>query len=234
MMTNDAISSHHKRFDAAIVDLDGTLVDTVGDFVVALNRALQELGLPVVDRDFVVRTIGKGSEHLLRQTLAHVGACSTWYERAWTAYQAHYRAINGQHAQVFEGVQPGLQALRGAGLRLVCLTNKPLAFAEDLLAKKGLDGYFERVYGGDSFAVKKPNPLPLIEACKALGTAPSRTLMIGDSSNDAEAAHAAGCPVALVSYGYNHGRSVREVPAQFYWNRLDDWTEATTLSPSGA
>lgn len=207
--------------DAAIIDLDGTLVDTLGDFVAVLGLTLDELGLPRVDRAFVERTVGKGSEHLIRQTLAAVGGADGHYDAAWSAYQRHYPSVNGQAAEVFAGVVEGLQALRAAGLRLACLTNKPLAFARPLLAAKGLDGYFERVFSGDSFARKKPDPLPLLETCRALGTEPARTLMVGDSRNDAEAAHAAGCPVALVSYGYNHGEPIRAVPASLYLERID-------------
>lgn len=206
--------------EAAIIDLDGTMVDTLGDFVAVLGLTLDELGLPRVERAFVERTVGKGSEHLIRQTLAEVGGDQARYELAWAAYQRHYLSINGEFAAVFDGVAEGLQALREAGLRLACLTNKPLAFARPLLAAKGLEGYFEFVFGGDSFARKKPDPLPLLETCRALGTLPARTLMVGDSRNDAEAAHAAGCPVALVSYGYNHGEPIRAVPASAYLDRI--------------
>ncbi|MBU6260190.1 MAG: phosphoglycolate phosphatase [Burkholderiales bacterium] len=207
--------------DGAIVDLDGTMIDTVGDFEVALRLALADLGWPPVDREFILRTVGKGSEHLLTRTLAQVGAPATLYEAAWDRYQHHYRAINGRHSAVFEGVVEGLRALRSAGLKLACLTNKPGDFARPLLVQKGLDGYFDRVYGGDAFARKKPDPLPLIETCKALGTAPARTLMIGDSSNDAAAARAAGCPVVLVSYGYNHGEPVSAAGADAVIDRID-------------
>ena len=208
-------------FQAAIVDLDGTMVDTVGDFEVALRLTLADLGWPAVDRDFIVRTVGKGSEHLLTRTLAEVGAPAAVFDAAWARYQHHYLAINGQHADVFAGVVEGLQALRAAGLRLACLTNKPTAFARPLLALKGLDGYFDHVFGGDAFARKKPDPLPLIETCKALGSEPSRTLVIGDSSNDAAAARAAGCPVVLVSYGYNHGEPVAAARPDAIVDRLD-------------
>ena len=210
------------RFEAAIVDLDGTLVDTVGDFEVALRLALADLGWPPVGRDFIARTVGKGSEHLLHRTLAEVGAPATLYDEAWARYQHHYLAINGQHSAVYPGALPGLQALRAAGLRLACLTNKPSAFARALLALKGLDGYFDHAFGGDAFARKKPDPLPLLMTCQALGSAPSRTLMIGDSSNDAAAARAAGCPVVLVSYGYNHGEPVAAVGADAVVDRIDD------------
>ena len=208
-------------FQAAIVDLDGTMVDTVGDFEVALARALADLGHPPVSRAFISRTVGKGSEHLILRSLAEAGAPASLYEQAWARYQHHYLAINGQHSAVFAGVVPGLQALRAAGLRLACLTNKPNAFARPLLAQKGLDGFFEHAFGGDAFARKKPDPLPLLETCKALGTPPGRTLMVGDSSNDAAAARAAGCPVVLVSYGYNHGEPVASAGADAVVDSLE-------------
>lgn len=220
---------------AVIVDLDGTMVDTLGDFEVALNRSLAELGLPGVDRALVERTVGKGSEHLIRGVLAHqlalpeVKGCGqtcpaqsvdALYDRAWAAYQRHYLAINGQFSDVYPGVLEGLQALRQRGLPLACLTNKPLAFARDLLAAKGLDGFFVQVFGGDSFERKKPDPLPIIKTCEALGVDPSATLMVGDSSNDAQAAHAAACPVVLVTYGYNHGEPIRATPANAWLDSL--------------
>jgi phosphoglycolate phosphatase len=207
---------------AAIVDLDGTLVDTVGDFEVALVRALADLGWPPVTRAFIARTVGKGSEHLLTRTLAEVGAPASLYEQAWARYQHHYLTINGQHSAVFAGAVEGLQALRARGLRLVCLTNKPNAFARPLLALKNLDGYFDFVFGGDAFEQRKPHPMPLLKACEALGTLPATTLMIGDSSNDAAAARAAGCPVVLVSYGYNHGEPVASAGADAVVNRIDE------------
>jgi phosphoglycolate phosphatase len=209
------------QFEAAIVDLDGTLVDTVGDFEVALVRALADLGWPPVSREFISRTIGKGSEHLLSRTLAEVGAPAELYEQAWQRYQHHYLQINGQHSAVFDGAIEGLQMLRARGLRLACLTNKPGAFARPLLASKGLDGYFDHVFGGDAFAHKKPHPLPLLKACEALGSTPAHTLMVGDSSNDAAAARAAGCPVVLVSYGYNHGEPVSAAAPDAIVDRID-------------
>jgi phosphoglycolate phosphatase len=209
------------EFLAAIVDLDGTLLDTVGDFEAALTRALGDLGLPAVSRAFIARTIGKGSENLLVRTLAELHAPPALYAQAWDRYQHHYLQVNGQHATVFAGALEGLQALRAAGLRLACLTNKPGAFARPLLAQKGLAGYFEHVFGGDDFERKKPDPLPLLKTCQALGTPPAQTLMVGDSSNDAAAARAAGCPVVLVSYGYNHGEPISAAGADAVVDRID-------------
>lgn len=207
---------------AAIIDLDGTLVDTLGDFTEALNITLRGLGWPEVEARVVERLIGKGSEHLLRETLAHVGAPPELFDAAWTRYQAAYRGLNGRHATVYAGVEDGLARLRGAGLGLACLTNKPTEFARDLLALKGLAPAFATVFGGDAFERKKPDPLPLLKTCEALGTRAQDTLMIGDSRNDAAAARAAGCPVVLVTYGYNHGEPARAVDADGYLDSLAD------------
>ena len=208
------------RFDAAIIDLDGTLVDTLGDFEVALNLTFADLGLPGASRHAVSLAIGKGSEHLIRTLLGP--AKQHLYIRAWDHYQAHYQNINGQHSDVFEGVIEGLERLLRAQWRLACLTNKPVDFARELLRLKGLERYFQAVFGGDSFERKKPDPLPVRATCQALGTLPERTLMVGDSRNDALAANGAGCEVVLMRYGYNHGEPVESVPALAYLDRLDD------------
>jgi phosphoglycolate phosphatase len=215
--------------DACIVDLDGTLVDTLGDFEVALNHMLATLSRPPVTGALIEQLVGKGSEHLIRSVLAHVelqkgvadfAVSEDLFQRAWGAYQQHYLLINGRHSAVYPGASEGLQALQTAGLRLACLTNKPTAFARPLLQAKGLDGYFTEVFGGDAFERKKPDPLPLLKTCEALDSDPTRTLMVGDSSNDALAARAAGCPVVLVTYGYNHGQPIRAVPADGYIDSL--------------
>ena len=169
----------HFDVDAAIIDLDGTMVDTLGDFVVALNRMLADLPPPhrdfTVDRATVALLVGKGSEHLLSSVLRlATGAATTetdaLFAAAWHSYQQHYQTINGQYATVYPGVVTGLQQLKRQGLKLACLTNKPTAFAVPLLKAKGLDGFFDLSFGGDAFARKKPDPLPLLETCAALGT----------------------------------------------------------------
>ena len=211
------------ELDAVMVDLDGTMVNTLGDFAEALNRMLADLQLPAIAPQIIENMVGKGSEHLIRSVLAHVEApdIDALYPRAWQRYEHHYLTINGQFADVYPGVAEGLQALQSLGLRMACLTNKPLSFAQPLLAAKGLDGFFDCVFGGDSFARKKPDPMPLVETCKALGSEPARTLMVGDSSNDAQAAHAAGCPVVLMTYGYNHGQPITAVEARAHLDSLE-------------
>ncbi len=232
------------QIDAVIFDLDGTLVHTLGDFQVALHRTMADLDLPPVSDARIEQSIGKGSEHLIRTLLAHqinrpevkgVGqACpaltvDALFGRAWQRYQHHYLAINGQFADVYPGVRDVLHLFSDHGMPMACLTNKPLGFAQALLKDKALNNYFEHVFGGDSFERKKPDPLPILKTCEALGSTVARTLMVGDSSNDAQAAHAAGCPVVLVTYGYNHGRPVQETPAAAWLDslaQLPAWLQA--------
>jgi phosphoglycolate phosphatase len=227
---------NHTTIQAAIVDLDGTMVDTLGDFAAALNGMLAELGLPSIAPSTIEPMIGKGSENLinlvLKHAIAHIPPTQAainnvaFFDRALAAYQQHYQAINGQFSQVYPGVVAGLQAMRQRGWKLACVTNKPIALAVPLLQAKGLDGFFSHVYGGDSFERKKPDPLPLLKTCAALGTLPAHTLMLGDSSNDAQAARAAGCPVLLMTYGYNHGEPVSAVDADGLLDSLADVARA--------
>jgi phosphoglycolate phosphatase len=209
---------------ALLLDLDGTLVDTLDDFVHALQAMLDDMAHPGLahrlERSEVEPLVGKGSENLVHQTLArfHTGeACdkdaseahAALASRALQSYLGHYRAVNGRYALVYPGARAALQAWQQGGLPMVCVTNKPTLYARELLQRTGLDGFFRDVIGGDAVARKKPDPMPLLEACARLGLAPASVLMVGDSSNDVQAARAAGCPVVLVAYGYNHGQPVQ-------------------------
>ncbi|HAT33640.1 MAG TPA: phosphoglycolate phosphatase [Janthinobacterium sp.] len=198
---------------AAIIDLDGTMLDTVPDFHVAINAMREETGLAPISADSIKLMVGKGSENLIRAVLAldfDTAGVTARFDAAMDAYQRHYLAINGDFSVLYPDVLAGLEALKAAGLRLACVTNKPIAFALPLLRQKGLAGYFDVVYGGDSLARKKPDPLPLQQVCRDFGLAPAQVVAIGDSSNDAQAARAAGCPVLTVPYGYNHGHSIHD------------------------
>ncbi len=199
---------------AAIVDLDGTMVHTAPDFQVAINRMRADLGLAPLTVETIIEFVGKGSENLMRRVLAvNFGAdeVERRFEQALASYQRHYLDINGDYSSVYEGVHEGLAAMKTQGIRLACVTNKPIAFARPLLEKTGLAGYFELVYGGDSLPKKKPDPLPMLTVCRDFALEPSEVVAIGDSSNDAEAARAAGCRSLTVPYGYNHGKPVQSI-----------------------
>jgi phosphoglycolate phosphatase len=199
---------------AAIIDLDGTLIDTAHDFRVAINAMREEFDLAPLSLDIILGFVGKGSENLVRRVLAHDYSeveTEQKFAAALDCYQRHYARINGEHSAPYPDVAEGLQALKGKGLRLACVTNKPVGFAIPLLEKMGLRDFFDVVYGGDSFAKKKPDPAPLLQVFTDFGLEPAQVVVIGDSSNDAQAARAAGCPVLLLPYGYNHGESVQNV-----------------------
>jgi len=199
---------------AAIIDLDGTMLHTVPDFELALNGMRAEFGLAPIDQATIEPMVGKGSEKLIRDVLAldyDSARIDAVFDQAMDAYQRHYLAINGERSTLFPDVIEGLRALKELGLRLACVTNKPIAFTLPLLERKGLSPWFELVYGGDSLPKKKPDPLPLQQVCRDFDLAPASVVAIGDSSNDAEAARAAGCFVLTVPYGYNHGMPVQSI-----------------------
>ena len=197
-----------------MIDLDGTLLDTVPDLSVAANRMLEGLGRPPLD-DALIRTfVGKGLARLVERTLAGSleGECdAALIERAQPLFERCYAEVNGRHATIYPGVREGLEELRSMALPLACITNKSERFTQPLLELTGLAPYFGQLVAGDTLARKKPDPLPLLHACAQFSVAPHEMLMIGDSLNDAQAARAAGCPVFCVDYGYNEGRAVREL-----------------------
>lgn len=207
-------SSKLKGIRAAIIDLDGTLIDTAHDFRVAINAMREEFGLVPLALDTILGFVGKGSENLVRRVLLNdysEAQADEKFSAALDTYQRHYERINGEHSALYPDVTTGLKTLKDKGLRLACVTNKPVGFAVPLLGKMGLRQFFDVIYGGDSFPKKKPDPMPLLQVCKDFQLAPEQVVAIGDSSNDAQAARAAGCPVLLLPYGYNHGEPVQNV-----------------------
>jgi phosphoglycolate phosphatase len=203
-----------RRFPAraVLIDLDGTLLDTAPDLAAAVNRMLAELGREPLPLARVASFVGKGAEVLVHRALAdHLDgrAPPALLEPALRAFLRHYEDTNGRHAVIYPGVREGLAAMRAAGLALACVTNKPQAFAEPLLARMGLADAFVFVQGGDELPLRKPDPLPLQHAAARLRVPPELTVAIGDSLNDAQAARAAGMAVFAVPYGYNEGADVR-------------------------
>ena len=222
-----ALSFNPAAIHACLLDLDGTLVDTLGDFELALAGMLTDLGRTPLTRAQIEPVIGKGTEHLVRTVLQmtaadHAAPGDDAVASALASYHQHYARINGQGSALYAGVREGLAQLAAVKLPLVVVTNKPHAAAEALLQHLDLRALFVAVYGGDSFARRKPDPMPLVEACRALALPTQQVLMVGDSSNDAAAARAAGCPVVLMSYGYNHGADVRAEDSDGVFDRLDE------------
>jgi phosphoglycolate phosphatase len=210
---------------AIMIDLDGTLLDTIPDLAEATNRMLAELGEAELPLPVIRTFVGKGIAKLVERALARDVNGTVAPERLQTAlpvFERHYTAINGHHTTIYSGVREGLEQMKAAGFPLACVTNKAGAFTVPLLEYVGLAAYFDVTVSGDTLPVKKPDPAPLRYACERIGVAPVRMLMIGDSHNDVMAARAAGCPVFAVPYGYNEGRPVQATDVDAIVGALTD------------
>lgn len=199
---------------AVLLDLDGTLLDTAPEIAAAAADMLAELGLDAVSAPPVSSFIGKGIPSLVRRTLEASLGRTPDDRRMGSGLESfffHYEKRNGRMATAYPGVREGLAAMHAAGFPLACVTNKSARFAEPLLVATGLHGYFSAIVSGDTAARKKPEPDPVLMACSRLGVAAADALMIGDSTNDALAARAAGCAVLLVPYGYSEGVDVQSI-----------------------
>ncbi|MEA5098431.1 MAG: phosphoglycolate phosphatase [Burkholderiaceae bacterium] len=199
---------------AAIIDLDGTMVDTALDFHAALNSMRADFSLAPVDLATVRLYVGRGFRFLVRGTLAAdwpTEEMERHLPQADAAFLKHYADVNGDRSRLYPEVISGLIALSDKGLKLACVTNKQSEFALPLMQRMGLAPYFNLVYPGDALPKMKPDPLPLQTAMQFFDIQPHEAVMIGDSTNDSKAARAAGCPILSVPYGYNHGRPVHEI-----------------------
>lgn len=191
-------------------DLDGTLLDTAPQIAEAANRMLVALGKPMLPQAQIASYIGEGVHNLIKRCLTgslHAEPDAALFAQAQPLYQDFY-AANAVDSQAYPGALAALQTLKKQGYRLACVTNKPEKFTLPLLHKAGLADFFEIILSGDSLAKKKPDPLPLLHICQKLGTLPAEAVMVGDSETDIQAAHAAGCFVVTVPYGYNQGRAI--------------------------
>lgn len=224
------------RHDAVLFDLDGTLVDTIGDFADAIALVLAERGHPRLPDDAVLPLVGKGGGWLVEQVLARVeGGPPTAADaaQALERFRRHYAAVNGTRARLFPGVREGVAVCAARGLRLGCVTNKPTDAARALLARLGLADAFAVINGGDRHGLK-PDPAPILGSARDLGVAPARTLVVGDSVNDAAAARGAGCALVIVTYGYNHGEPATGIPADAHLDSLADLAGLVAPAPRSA
>jgi phosphoglycolate phosphatase len=200
-------------YDAVLLDLDGTLMDTIPDLAHAANAMRTELGLAALPEALIATFVGNGIDNLIRRTIAHDHAAEALttelLARAKQAFYPAYHRINGTRSVLFDGVIDGLDAMRSAGLKIAVVTNKSTEFTLPLLELAGLSPYLDAVVCGDTLPERKPDPAPMLHACALLGVAPARSVAVGDSVNDALSARAAGCAVLAVPYGYNHGNSVQ-------------------------
>lgn len=195
-----------------LLDVDGTLVDSVPDLAYCVDEMLRALGRPPEGEARVRNWVGNGVERLVRRAL--IGQLDgepepADFDRAYPLFLELYQANTATRSRLYPGVRAGLDRLRQDGLPLGCVTNKAGRFTDPLLRTLGLYDDFGIIVAGDTLPVKKPDPGPLLHAAQHFGVAPQDCLMVGDSKSDVHAARAAGFQIACMSYGYNHGEDIR-------------------------
>ena len=191
-----------------ICDLDGTLVDSASDIQHSLNGALNEMGLETVSEYDVRLWVGLGASRLVSCVLEAKHYRKELHDDLLAIFIRHYQADICLNSQLYEGVAEFIAACQQAHIPLACVSNKPYAPAKDLLEALNILQPFQLLIGGDTLPHKKPHPEPLLHCLRYFGVAAKDALVIGDSSNDIEAALAAHIPCVAVSYGYNHGEPI--------------------------
>jgi len=201
-----------KRPKMILIDVDGTLVDSVPDLAFCVDAMMEQLGRPPHGEAAVRNWVGNGVERLVRRAL--IGRLDgepdeAEFERALPIFLALYRENTSGRSHLYPGVREGLDYLKEAGYPLGCVTNKAAQFTEPLLRDLGVRDDFSIVVSGDTLPRKKPDPLPLLHAAEHFGVQPADALMVGDSVSDVKAARAADFGIVCMSYGYNHGVDIR-------------------------
>jgi phosphoglycolate phosphatase len=194
-----------------LFDLDGTLLDSLPDLHLASLKMAKAVGIAEPELSQIEAWVGNGAAVLVQRILAGQFIAEDddpRFEMALQAFLDAYQELDNHQSNLYPGVALLVSRLHKAGIKQGVITNKPSRFVAPLLSKFGLLDYFDLVYSGDTFAEKKPHPMPLIEAAKAMDFNISQCLMVGDSSNDINAAKACGMPSLGVRGGYNHGEDI--------------------------
>jgi len=195
---------------AVMFDLDGTLIHTAPEIAASINKMLVELDYPALPQQQIECYIGEGAQALVRRCITvntQNEPDAALLERAQTLFFAHY-ADNVTLSKPYDGVVESLAVLQDKGLKLACVTNKPERFTLPLLDKSGLLDFFEIVVSGDTLLKKKPDPIQLRYICAKFNVLEAESMLVGDSLTDVAAAHAAGCYIVTVPYGYNQGKPI--------------------------
>jgi len=202
-----------KETEMVLFDLDGTLVDSAPDLAYSVDATLLEIGLPARGEVKIRHWIGNGLERTLKRALLDnmTGEPDTdLYNKALSVFMEIYANNATRKSRLYDGAIEGMDYLKNNNYKIGCVTNKREKFTHILLKALGVFDDFGIVISGDTLPKKKPDPLPLLHAAEHFKVRPEHALMVGDSTNDVNAARAAGFKILCVSYGYNHGRDIRE------------------------
>ena len=196
-----------------MIDVDGTLVDSVPDLAWCVDETMKQIGLPERGEAAVRNWVGNGVIRLVERAIANdldAPHDAELFAKAMPIFNELYAENTSKRSVLYPGVQEGMDYLKSTGIKIGCITNKDARFTLPILNDLGIRDYFEIVICGDTLEKKKPDPLPLLHGAKELGTQPEKSLMLGDSTSDVKAARAAGFNIICMSYGYNHGADIRD------------------------
>jgi phosphoglycolate phosphatase len=184
-----------------IFDLDGTLIDSSKDLAISMNATREHFGLAPLDPALIYSYVGNGAGVLVRRAMGSNASDET-VAKALDFFLKFYRTHALEHTKLYPGVREAVEQLFGARHKQAILTNKPVRISFDIVGALGLQNYFMRVYGGDSFPHKKPDPTGAIQLIREAGVTPSETLLVGDSGVDVQTAHNAGVRSCGVTWGF--------------------------------
>jgi phosphoglycolate phosphatase len=196
-----------------MIDVDGTLVDSVPDLSWCLDETLKQVGLSPRGEAAARNWVGNGVIRLVERGIANdldAPHDEALFDKAMPIFKHLYADNTSKRSVLYPGVREGIDYLKTTGIKLGCITNKDEQFTHPILKDLGLWDDFEIVISGDTLEKKKPDPLPLLHGAKELAADPKKSLMLGDSMSDVKAARAAGFEIICMSYGYNHGVDIRE------------------------
>jgi len=201
------------RPEMVLIDVDGTLVDSVPDLAWCIDAMMSQLGLPQRGEEQVRHWVGNGVERLVQRALMNRldgPYDERLYEKALPVFRRLYADNTSKRSVLYDGVNEALTFLQTTGVKIGCVTNKASEFTLPILNDLGIADYFSTVLCGDMVERKKPDPMPLLQSATKLGIEPKASMMLGDSMSDVKAARAAGFSIICMSYGYNHGEDIRD------------------------
>jgi len=194
-----------------MIDVDGTLVDSVPDLAYCIDEMMQKLGLGKWGEAKVRHWVGNGIPKLVERALTgelEGRPIKEVFDIAYPIFLDLYEDNTAEKSYLYDGVREGLDYLKSQGYQLGCVTNKSEQFTHPLLKVLGIFNDFKIIISGDTLTKRKPDPMPLLYCAKHFHLKPEECLMLGDSVSDVKAARAAGFDIICMSYGYNHGNDI--------------------------